>query len=88
MARALVWSLGVGVVVQGIAFGLARILGNRRLLTAWGVGAFLRLVVLVGYAFFADRVLGLPLAAALLSLAAFFFVTTLIESLLLQRVPK
>lgn len=74
--------------MQGVAFGLVRILGRRSWLTAWGLGALLRLVVLVGYAFFADRILGLPLAPALLSLAAFFFVTTLIESLLSQRVPK
>ncbi len=57
-------------------------------MTAWGLGALLRLIVLVAYAFVADRVLGIPLAPALLSLAAFFFVTTLIESLLLQRVNK
>ncbi|MGI8548716.1 MAG: hypothetical protein ACR2M1_15535 [Gemmatimonadaceae bacterium] len=52
-------------------------------LTGWGLGALLRLIVLVAYAFVADRVLGIPLAPALVSLAAFFFVTTLIESLLL-----
>lgn len=74
--------------MQSVAFALGRTVGRRNGLTAWGLGAVLRLVVLVGYAFFADRVLGLPLAPALLSLAAFFFATTMIESLLLQRVPK
>ncbi|MGI9089467.1 MAG: hypothetical protein ACR2GG_00020 [Gemmatimonadaceae bacterium] len=80
--------MAVGVIVQGAAFGLARTLRRGSWITAWGLGALLRLLVLVAYAFVADRVLGLPLAPALLSLAAFFFVTTLMESFLLQRVPK
>ncbi len=74
--------------VQGVAFGVGRMLRRGSWITAWGLGALLRLIVLVAYAFVADRVLGIPLAPALLSLAAFFFVTTLIESLLLQRVHK
>lgn len=74
--------------MQGMAFALARYFRRRSMLSAWGLGALMRLVVLIAYAFFADRVLGLPLAPALLSLAAFFFVTTLIESLLIQRVQR
>ncbi len=77
------------MLVQAIAFGLGRTSSRHgSWLTAWGLGALLRLVVLVLYAFAADRVLGLDLASALLSLAAFFFVTTLIESFLVQRVSK
>ncbi len=77
--------------MQLVAFGVFRAFGGSRSpgsLTGWGLGALLRLIALVVYGFVADRVLGLPLAPALLSLAAFFFITTLIESLLLQRVHR
>lgn len=82
--RALLWSLGVGIAVQLVAWALWRVLRDRGWTVAWGVGALLRFVALVIYAFVADRVLGLPIAPALLSLAAFFFVTTLIESIVFR----
>lgn len=82
--RALVWSLAVGVAVQLVAWAIWRVLRDRGGMVAWGVGALLRFVALVIYAFVADRVLGLPIAPALLSLAAFFFVTTLIESIVFR----
>lgn len=84
LSRALVWSLGIGVMVQAIAFGIAFAVRRRHLLVGWGVGTMLRLVVLCGYGWVARDVLGLALAPALLSLAGFFFVTTLIEPFLLR----
>jgi len=50
----------------------------------WGMGMLIRFIVLAIYAFLGARVLGLPIAAALVSLAAFFFVSTLLEPVLLK----
>jgi hypothetical protein len=50
----------------------------------WGMGMLIRFIVLAIYAFLSSRVLGLPVAAALVSLAAFFFVSTLLEPVLLK----
>ena len=49
-----------------------------------GVGALLRLLTLVVYALLAAKVFTMPLVAALISLAAFFFLSTLIEPLLIK----
>jgi hypothetical protein len=84
VTRALLWSLGVGIAVQLVAWATWRALRGRGWVFAWGIGALLRFVALVIYAFVAGTVLGLPLAPALLSLAAFFFVTTLIESIVFR----
>ena len=53
------------------------------LLIRWGIGAVLRLFVLVLYAPVA-RVMFLPLDAALVSLVTFFFLTMMAEPLLLE----
>lgn len=73
-------SAGLALVVQLIAFAIARILadgGNG--IAGWGLGAFICLVVLIVYGF-ASRALGLPPNAALLSLATYFSLTELIEA--------
>jgi hypothetical protein len=80
----LVWSFGVGVIVQAIAFGIAFALRRRNLLAGWSIGIGLRFVALGVFAWAAREVLGLPLTPALIALAGFFFVTTLIEPLLLR----
>jgi len=84
MTRALLWSLGVGLVVQALAFGIVFAVRRTHLFAGWGVGTLLRLVALAVYGWAARDILGLPLAPALLSLAGFFFVTTLLEPLLLR----
>ncbi|HET7583705.1 MAG TPA: hypothetical protein VFK13_02300 [Gemmatimonadaceae bacterium] len=82
-ARAIWLSAAVAFVVQLFTFATARLAWRTNVWAAWGLGAMLRFLVLVVYGVLAMKVLGLPLSVALLSLAAFFFVSTLIEPLLL-----
>jgi len=70
--------------VQAVSFTLARLAARGNVLKAWGVGSALRLLTLVVYALVLVRPLGLPPVAALVSLASLFFVTTVLESLLLS----
>ena len=76
-----VWvSALVALVVQLVAFAIARTLadgGNG--IAGWALGAVICLLVLIVYGF-ASRALGLPPNAALLSLATFFSLTELIEA--------
>jgi hypothetical protein len=74
----------VVVVVQLVGFAAVRLLGHRHVMVGWGVAAALRLVTLVLYSVLVAKVLGLPLVAAVLSMAIFFFLTTLVEPLLLR----
>lgn len=78
--QAIVASAGVALTVQLLSFIAARAVPPRRLLAVWVAGALVRLLTLAGYGLAAVRVLGFPPAPALLSLATFFFVTTLAES--------
>jgi hypothetical protein len=50
----------------------------------WGIGALIRVIVLAAYGLSATR-FGLPLGAALVSLAAFLFASMLVEPLFLTR---
>lgn len=83
--RAVLTSAAVALVVQALTFLAARAAAPGRVLAVWVGGAAARLVTLVLYALVALRPLGLPAAPALLSLATFFFVTTLAESRLHLR---
>ncbi|MCX5766232.1 MAG: hypothetical protein NTZ43_03270 [Gemmatimonadetes bacterium] len=82
-ARAIWTSAWIAIVVQGIGFGFAWSLRKEHVMLGWGMGMMLRFVSLAVYALVGVRVLGLTLAPALLSLAGFFFVTTLVEPILL-----
>ena len=82
--RAVLASGVVALLVQGVAFALARLASPGNVVKAWGVGSALRFGVLVVYALFVVRPLGLPAVPALMSLAALFFVSTILESLLLS----
>ena len=80
-----IWlSAGIAVAVQLAAFSLSRLAGANNLMARMGTGALLRLLTVFVYAFLAAKVMGLPLAAALISLAAFLFLSTLIEPLLIK----
>ena len=73
----------VALVVQLIAFAIARLMSDRgNAIAGWGVGAVICFTSLIVYGF-VSRALGLPSNAALLSLATFFFLTELIEPPLL-----
>ena len=83
--RAVLTSAGIALVVQALSFLAARAAAPRRVLAVWVGGAAARMFALVFYALVALRPLGLPATPALLSLATFFFVTTLAESRLHLR---
>ena len=80
---AILASAVVALVVQLVAFAIARLLADRgNAIAGWGLGAVICFAALVVYGF-VSRALGLPPNAALLSLATFFFLTELIEPPLL-----
>jgi hypothetical protein len=80
-----IWSSAVvAVAVQLGAFMLSGSIGKGNLMARMGAGALLRFVALVAYALLVAFAIKLPLTAALVSLAVFFFVSTLVEPLLLK----
>jgi hypothetical protein len=82
--RALAVSAGVAYVVQLIAFAVVRLLARTNVIAGWGLGAVVRLITLAVYALVVVQALALPSGAALVSLAVFLFLSTLIEPLLLS----
>ena len=83
--RSTIWlSAVVALVVQLVAFAIARILADGgHGIAGWGLGAVICVIALVVFGF-VSRALGLPSNAALLSLATYFFLTELIEPPLLN----
>lgn len=83
--RSAIWvSAVVALVVQLVAFAIARMMSDGgRGIAGWGIGALICFAALVVFGF-ASRALGLPSNAALLSLATYFFLTELIEPPLLN----
>ena len=80
-----VWiSAAVAFVVQVLAFAIVKLSAKTNVMAGWGVGSIVRFLVLGVYALVFVKTLGLPSGAALVSLAAFFFISTLIEPLLLK----
>lgn len=84
-AAAIRLSAIVAIVVQLVAFAVTNAVAQRHLIAGWGAGSLLRFLTLVVYALLAVKVLGLPPVAALVSLATFLFLSTLIEPLFLRR---
>jgi hypothetical protein len=84
-AAAIRLSALVALVVQLAAFAVTKMAGPRHLVAGWGAGSLLRFLTLVVYALLAVEVLGLAPVAALVSLATFLFISTLIEPLFLKR---
>lgn len=82
--RAIWTSAAVAFAVQVLAFAIVKLSARTNVMAGWGVGAILRFLVLGVYALVVVKALGLPSGAALLSLAAFFFLSTLLEPLLLK----
>jgi hypothetical protein len=83
-SRAVWTSAAVAFGVQVLAFAIVKLSAKTNVMAGWGVGAILRFAVLAVYALVVVKALGLPSGAALLSLAAFFFLSTLLEPLLLK----
>jgi uncharacterized membrane protein len=83
--RAIWLSAAIAFVVQMLAFGVASLVRRDQAIVGWGIGAIMRLVTLSLYALVFVNALGLPATAALVSLATFFFLSTLVEPLLLAR---
>jgi hypothetical protein len=84
VARSVWTSAAVVVMVQGLAFSLARLMQPVNVIAGWGMGMMLRFAVLVAFGLFGVRALGLAMEPALLSMAGFFFVSTLIEPVFLK----
>ncbi|HEV7766777.1 MAG TPA: hypothetical protein VGQ76_17385, partial [Thermoanaerobaculia bacterium] len=82
--HAIVVSAGIAYVVQLLSFVIARSWATTNVVAGWGLGMLLRFGVLALYALVFAKALGLPLTSALVSLAAFFFVSTLLEPVLLK----
>jgi hypothetical protein len=81
-----IWlSAAIAFVVQMFAFGVASLVSRDQAILGWGLGALMRLIALSVYALVFVKALGLPATAALVSLATFFFLSTLVEPLLLAR---
>ncbi|AHG91485.1 hypothetical protein J421_3948 [Gemmatirosa kalamazoonensis] len=83
-ARAIRVSAIVAFVVQLFAFGIMRVARRSNPVAAWGLGMLLRFAVFVLYAFVFVKSLALVGGPALASLALFFFLSTLVEPLLLN----
>ena len=85
-ARAVWTSAVLAIAVQIATFAVAsRYAVRGEVMKGWGIGALLRVGVLALYGILGPRMLGVPLAPALLSFAVFVFVSMVIEPLFLPR---
>ena len=83
--QVVVVSAALALAVQTVAFTVARLLQRQNLMLGWGLGSVLRLVALVLYALVVAKLWRAPITPALLSFAAFLFVTTVVEPVFLKR---
>lgn len=83
--QAILASAVLALVVQLTAFTVARMFKDRHVFVGWGMGSAMRFIALAMYAVVVAKLWGAPVMAALLSFAAFLFVTTVIEPLFLKR---
>lgn len=75
----------LALAVQLVSFGVTRLLQPVNTMVGWGVGSGMRMISLVLYALVVAKLWHAPVMAALLSFAAFLFVTTVVEPLFLKR---
>ena len=83
--RAIAVSAALAVVVQCVTYAIVRRMARENVMAGWGLGVILRFLVLGVYALVVVKAYGLPSGTAMLSLAAFFFLSTLVEPLFLTR---
>ncbi|HSA54512.1 MAG TPA: hypothetical protein VLE53_02360 [Gemmatimonadaceae bacterium] len=81
--RALWVGAAITMVVQLATFSVARAMRHRNVIAGWGLGVALRFAALAVFALVVAPGLGLPLTAALLGMAVFLFLSTLVEPLFL-----
>ena len=81
---ALVVSAVIALAVQLLAFAAVKIAAPTNVMAGWGLGMLLRLVALAVYGVVAARTIGVPVAPALIGLVSYFFVTSLVEPVLLK----
>ena len=82
--RSILVSAVLAFAVQLAAFAAIGLASAENFMTGWGVGVLIRLLVLVAYALLIIKAVGLAPTAALISLATFFFLCTLVEPLVLR----
>ncbi|MCU0624950.1 MAG: hypothetical protein MUF21_00445 [Gemmatimonadaceae bacterium] len=80
--QAVLASAAIALVVQLVAFLLLRLSVGRNVFAGWGVGALLRFLAIGVMATVVADAMGLDRNAALVSLAAFLFLSMLVEPLL------
>ncbi len=83
--RAIIISAILALVVQLGSFLILQAMRGQGVMIGWGIGSLVRFGALITYGFLATRTLGLPLSAALFSLAAFLFATSILEPVMLER---
>jgi hypothetical protein len=71
-------------VLQLAAFAVARAAGRAGIMARMGAGMLVRFLGLVGYALVVALALRLPPVAALISLAALLFASSLLEPILIR----
>lgn len=77
--RAIVMSAGIAFSLQCLTFGVAKAIMPVSVWTGWLATVVMRFLVVILHAVAGAPLLGLPLAPALLSLAGFILVTSVIE---------
>ncbi len=82
--RALQVAAGAAFVVQLVAFFVVRRVARENVVAGWGVGTLIRFGAFALWGLWVVGRLALPQSAALLAMATFLFVTTLIEPLFLK----
>jgi len=83
--RAIIISAVLALVVQLGSFMILQATRGQGVIVGWGIGSLVRFATLITYGFLATRTLGLPLSAALFSLAAFLFATSILEPVMLEQ---
>lgn len=84
-ASAAVWaSAWLAIVVQMVTFSIAKLVARENVMAGWGLGVVLRFATVGAWALLGIKALELPSGPALLSLVAFYFVSTLVEPLFLN----
>ena len=83
--HAVVVSAWVAFFVQILTFSICKLVAQQNVMAGWGIGTLLRFATVAVWAFLGIKALGLVPNPALISLAAFFFVSTLVEPLFLNN---